>query len=261
MLTCFELGTSKQLDPVKRKVISELFFAPSVVLPIVAGVSAALLSWAGGGINYLSAAAVLGILGGLGWMSTRIIFNVEQITAEAMKLHESQRQRASEAELDQLHKELEQDGDPRTQDYLTLLRSLRDDFNEVSLRPGVQGRSGQLRERVNEVFQATVDRLRDTLRLTALARKLTGPGRRKIDSEREQLIVEIVSTVDHLRTTVREFESLIKDDKRADLTTLREELEASMIVAKLTEKRLRELDSTGYSSNDSTVQNPDSSPR
>ncbi len=54
------------MDPVKKKVISELFFAPSVVLPIVAGISAGLLSWAGGGINYLSGAAIVGILGGLG---------------------------------------------------------------------------------------------------------------------------------------------------------------------------------------------------
>ncbi len=123
------------LDPVKRKVISELFFAPSVVLPIVAGISAGLLSWAGGGVNYLSAAAMLGVLGGIGWMATRIIFKVEEITDAAMKLHESQRKQATEEELDELERQLRQDGDPRTQDYLTLLRSLRDDFHRTSSQP------------------------------------------------------------------------------------------------------------------------------
>src|SRR5689334_21101334 len=124
--------SNRQVDPVKRKVISELFFAPSVVVPIVAGISAGLLSWAADGISALSLAAAVGILGGLGWMATRVIFNVEQITEEAMKLQASQHDKALARELDQLRTELEGDGDVRTQDHLTLLRSLRDDFYTAS---------------------------------------------------------------------------------------------------------------------------------
>lgn len=246
------------LDPVKRKVISELFFAPSVVLPIVAGISAGLLSWAGGGVNYLSAAAVLGVLGGLGWMATRIIFKVEEITEAAMKLYESQRKQATETELDELANQLRQDGDARTQDYLTLLRSLREDFLQTSSQPGVQGRSSQLRDRVNEVFSAAVMRLRETVALAALMRKLDGPARRKIQAERDQLVDEIVRTVDQLRSTVREFEGMIQADNKADLTTLREELETSLDVAKRTEQRMRELDSTGSGSHDLQTERPDS---
>lgn len=236
------------MDPVKRKVISELFFAPSVVLPIVGGISAGLLSWAGGGVNYLSAAAVLGVLGGLGWMATRIIFKVEEITEAAMKLYQSQRERATEAELDELVQQLRNDGDPRTQDYLTLLRSLREDFNRASSQPGVQGRSSQLRERIEDVFSGTVYQFRETLGMSELIRKLEGPARKKIVAEREQLVGEIIRTVDQLRATVREFEKIINTDKKADLTTLREELETSLLVAKRTEERLREFD-TNYSDN------------
>lgn len=246
------------MDPVKRKVISELFFAPSVVLPIVAGISAGLLSWAGGGVNYLSAAAVLGVLGGIGWMATRIIFKVEEITDAAMKLYESQRKQATEEELDELEKQLRQDGDPRTQDYLTLLRSLRDDFQKTSSQPGIQGRSSQLRDRINEVFGATVAKLRETLEMMDLMRKLEGMARRKIQAEREQLMQEIISTVDHLRTTVREFESLIRSDNRADLTSLRQELETSLEVAKRTEQRLREFEDGGSAGRDLHTDKPDS---
>ncbi len=233
------------MDPVKRKVISELFFAPSVVLPIVAGISAGLLSWAGGGVNYLSAAAVLGVLGGLGWMATRIIFKVEEITEAAMKLYESQRKQATEAELDELANQLRTDGDPRTRDYLTLLRSLREDFIKTSSQPGVQGRSSQLRDRVEEVFSATIHQLRESIAMMTLIRKLEGPARRKIQAERELLVGDIIHTVDQLRTTVSDFENVIRADKRADLTTLREELETSLEVAKRTEQRLRELDASG----------------
>ncbi len=53
---------------------------------------------------------------------------------------------------------------------------------------------------------------------------------------------EIVRTVDQLRSTIGEFESIIRADNKADLTTLREELETSLDVAKQTELRMRELE-------------------
>lgn len=230
------------MDPVKRKVISELFFAPSVVLPIVGGISAGLLSWAGGGIDALTAAAACGVLGGTGWMATRIIFMVEQITEAAMNLQQEQRTKASNERLDQLKRELDSDGDARTQNYLTLLRSLRDDFLAASSRPGIRQRSGQLRDQVNEVFDAAVVQLKETLQIARLAATLTGPSRQRAEADRENLINEIAQTIDQLRTTIQEFQVITQGDNRPDLTALREELEASMRVAKRTEERLREID-------------------
>ncbi len=52
---------------------------------------------------------------------------------------------------------------------------------------------------------------------------------------------EIIHTVDQLRMTVREFESLIHSDQKADLTSLRQELETSLEVAKRTEQRCVKL--------------------
>ncbi len=208
-------------------------------------------------MNYLSAAAVLGVLGGLGWMATRIIFKVEEITEAAMKLVESQRQQATEAELDELQNQLRRDGDARTQDYLTLLRSLRDDFEQASSQPGVRGRSSQLQTQVADVFNATIYQLRESISLSALIRKLDGPAKRKIHAEREHLVGEIMRTVDQLRTTVQEFERIIQADKKADLTTLREELETSLEVAKRTEQRLREFDRSDTYETDRQLDKPE----
>ena len=51
---------------------------------------------------------------------------------------------------------------------------------------------------------------------------------------------------------------MIQADNKADLTTLREELETSLDVAKRTEQRMRELDSTDSSSHDLQIEKPDS---
>ena len=49
------------MDSIKRKVYTELFLAPSVVLPIVGGISAGMLAWALGGSSFLTGAAIVGV--------------------------------------------------------------------------------------------------------------------------------------------------------------------------------------------------------
>ncbi len=238
------------MDPVKRKVISELFFAPSVVLPIVAGVSSAMLSWAAGGVNALSAAAVAGILGGLGWMATRMIFRVEQITEDVMNVQAQKERQAEDAKLDELKRELQADGDPRTQDYLTLLRSLRDNFFTSCQQSGMLQRSSHIRAQVDELFQVCVEQLAGSLQLYRLASQLTGPARHKILADRARMLEEVNHTIENLRSVISEFQVMTQGNKRADLSTLRQELELSLRTAKRTEQRMRELetDTTSESS-------------
>ncbi len=222
------------MDPVKRKVITELFLAPSVVLPIVGGMSAGILSWAVGGVPALTMAAVAGILGGLGWMATRIIFQIESITEAALQ---AQQQYASDKEnrqLDELAIQFRTDGDRRTQDYLTLLRSLRAEFENEAHRATV-------REQVNEVFDAAVEQLKEAYRLSQLAEKLSGPARKKIVQDRELVLHEIAETIAHVHSAANQMRQLGKSEDKADMATLREELALTMQVAKRTEQRMREL--------------------
>lgn len=244
---------SATVDPVKRKVISELFFAPSVVLPIVGGVSAGLMSWAGGGVEALSLAALGGVLGGIGWMVTRIIFQIETITESALQLQLQQRIKAESVQLDELMGQLRADGDPRTQNYLSLLRSLRDEFWTFSNRPNLQQRSATLRERVGDVFDAAVGQLRETLRLARLAASLDGEARTLLVARRESAMLEIQNTIDQLRTVVSEYQDIAPDQPLTDLKSMREELEASIRVAKRTEDRMREMEGNMPLDSDSSL--------
>jgi len=230
------------VDSVKRKVISELFFAPSVVLPIVGGISAGLLSWASGGAAYLTGAAVVGILGGVGWMLTRMIFKVEEITEEAMQAALDKQLRDENQALDQLARQLRSDRDHRTQDYLTLLRSMREDFEKAAQRPGVQIRSARVREQVGLVFQAAVEQLRQAYRMWELSENLVGQAREKVLADREVVLTEVHDTVERLQVTVNQYHELVRTDQKVDLASMREELEATMRIAQRTEERMREFE-------------------
>ncbi len=240
------------MDPVKSKVISELFFAPSVVLPIVGGISAELLSWAMAGNATLMLAGAAGILGGLGWMMTRIIFKVEAITEEAMRIEQEQVIKAENAKLDQLMQQLISDKDERTQDYLILLRSLRDDFQVQTSQPGVQMRSAKVREQVGAIFNAAVEQLGNSYKLWELSENLGGEARQKVLANREQVLQEVSATVDRLQVAVTQIKEMIQQDKKVDLASMREELEATMRIARRTEEKMREIENS-TSINDSSI--------
>ena len=240
------------MDPVKRKVISELFFAPSVLLPIVGGLSAGLLSWAMSGSGSLTLAAAAGILGGLGWMMTRIIFKVESITEDAMRFEQEQRIKAENEQLDRLMQQLKSDSDERTQDYLILLRSLRDDFLMHTNQPGVQMRSARVREQVSAIFSAAVEQLGNSFKLWELSESLGGGARRKVLANREHVLQEISATVERLQVAVTQIKDLIRQDKKVDLASMREELEATMRIAQRTEEKMREIENSTSSNESST---------
>ncbi len=144
------------------------------------------------------------------------------------------------------------DGDERTQDYLTLLRSVRNDFQETASQPGVQMRSARVREQVDAIFEATIEQLRHSYKLWELSRSVNGDARRKVIAKREIVINEIGETVDRLHTTVLQFKDMVRADKKVDLASMRSELEATMRVAQRTEERMREIENS-TSANDTSI--------
>lgn len=229
------------MDPVKRKVISELFFAPSVVLPIVGGLSAGVLAWATGS-TYMAGAAVAGLIGGVGWMLTRMVFKVEDITAKAMEAEAKKIRDEENRRLDELAAKLRTDRDHRTQDYLTLLRSLQHEFEEAASKPGAQFRSARMREQISKVLGATVDQLGQSFKLWELSENLVGNARDKVLDNREQVLSEVEETIDRLKHTTEQIKTVIATDDKVDLAAMREELEATMRIAKRTEERMREIE-------------------
>ncbi|MEC8556954.1 MAG: hypothetical protein VXZ82_18280 [Planctomycetota bacterium] len=232
------------MDPVKRKVISELFFAPSVVLPLVGGLSAGILSWAMAGNSYLTGAAMAGILGGVGWMFTRMLFKVEDITEKAMAAEAQKKRKSQDQELDELASKLRTDRDHRTQDYLTLLRSLQEEFEEAAQKPGAHFRSVKMSDQINEVLKAAAEQLEQSYKLWDLSQNLVGDARDKVLDSREQVLTEIQETVDHLTSAAKQIKQVIETDNKVDLATMREELETTMRIAKRTEERMKELENT-----------------
>ncbi|MFN7845383.1 MAG: hypothetical protein ACK5YR_12445 [Pirellula sp.] len=232
------------MNQVRNRVLREIFLAPSVVLPIVGGLSSLLLSWAADGVGWLTMAGLAGVLGGIGWMATRAIFKTESITAETIEKLRGQEIAAEEARLDQLDRLMSQDNDDRDQDLLRTLRVQRAQFHQIASQPGVVIRSQEILSQFEELYRASVNNLYESYRLLMQSKPLGVNERRILLDERERLLKEIQVSVDFSFSALEQYRSFTKKTVGTDLSSLREELDESIKIAKRTEERLRELDSS-----------------
>ena len=232
------------MNQVRNRVLREIFLAPSVVLPIVGGLSSLLLSWAADGVGWLTIAGLAGVLGGVGWMATRAIFKTESITAETIEKLRGQEIAAEEARLDQLDRLMSQDKDDRDQDLLRTLRVQRAQFHQIASQPGVVIRSQEILSQFEELYRASVNNLYESYRLLMQSKPLGVNERRILLDERERLLKEIQVSVDFSFSALEQYRSFTKKTVGTDLSSLREELDESIKIAKRTEERLRELDSS-----------------
>jgi hypothetical protein len=232
------------LTDLRSRIASELLWAPSVVLPVVAGASAWLMSWAGDGVMALNVIGLVGVLGGLGWLATRVIFLADDVAAKILREDAQKIIQAEETVLDDLQNRLRVDRDFPTNDYLTLLRTCRSEFEEFAKKPGIAIQSQEIVKQVRQLFWSAIDQLEQSLKMHSLAERLNGDQKLSVLGQREHILTEVRESIDHMQSAVKQYRGLMDKGSKNDLTSLREELDASLRVAKRTEERMRELEGT-----------------
>jgi hypothetical protein len=188
-------------------------------------------------------AGLMGVVGGVGVLATRLIFGLEKITEDAFKFLNQQQQLEQERELDQLALRLANDDDPNTQTYLADLRSLYasfvEDVEQGKLRTGAR----PVLEQVQRLFQAAVKHLEHSYDLWCRANDLRGPARENLLAERRRVVSEVGETIVHLSAAIQQFHTFRLERTDSELSKLRQELDATMQVAKRAEERISGLGS------------------
>jgi len=216
--------------------------APSVVLPIVGGASAWLLSWAGGGgSDMLNLVGLAGVLGGIGWFATRFIFQLDSISEKAMQDLAKDAFQKEENHLNELQKRLATDKDPRTEQYLILLRENRAELEKLAQTPGIQIRSLEILKQARQLFWAATDQLDQSLKMYQLAQKLSGEQKQGVLAQREHCLSEARESAEHLRDAIATFRQFTDKNLQRDMDSLQLDLAESIQAAKRSEERLRDL--------------------
>jgi hypothetical protein len=230
------------VEALRKRILREIFVAPSVVLPIVGGASAWLLSWAGGGgSDMLNLVGLAGVLGGIGWFATRFIFQLDSISEKAMQDLAKDAFQKEENHLNELQKRLATDKDPRTEQYLILLRENRAELEKLAQTPGIQIRSLEILKQARQLFWAATDQLDQSLKMYQLAQKLSGEQKQGVLAQREHCLSEARESAEHLRDAIATFRQFTDKNLQRDMDSLQLDLAESIQAAKRSEERLRDL--------------------
>ncbi len=226
------------MDEVKRKVLLDLFASPGTLVPIVAGISSLMYSWAVGGDPTANTIAIVGILGGIGHFASRLVLKLEDMTQSAYEAILDRHQREQDEALDELEEKLRGDDDDRTQTCLHDLRGLYETFRSGCSEGQMVVSHHQVVSQVEQIFQASVQQLKRSLELYEFSRNLHGKAKADILAERERVIQEVIATRQHLGSTIEQFQTFATRRNQSELSRLREELDETLRVAQKTEQRM-----------------------
>ena len=230
---------------VRQQATLDLVVSPWTLGPAVLGGTALLAGWALGADPAVLFAGVGGVLAGAGMLATRWLTGLEQITAAAWKKLLDAEHADREADLDRLDRALQRDGQPLSQKLLRALRTVRDGLERDEAEGKLGGAGGLLKDRADEVFDACVAQLRRNLELDETIRSLPRGARQAVREEREALLRDVEATVRALANAAAEARAAPAKRREGDLGRLREELDATMEVARRTEARLNDLSGPG----------------
>jgi hypothetical protein len=242
------------LEAVQKKVLSDIFLAPSVTLPVVAGLICWGLSWAAGGVGVLAVAGTVAVAGGLVWMVGRTFLQLDKITARAGKALQDQIRQQEEERIENLLRNLRLDRDFRTKDYVTILREARAEFEKLADQPSIQARSLPIVGQVRQLFWSAISELEQSYKLFELSDRLVGDQRSELIAQREELLKQVNASAEQLKSAVVQFRRLYNQDNDVDIDALRDDLDVSIKIAARTEARMKELE--GRSNFDSRTNSP-----
>lgn len=228
-------------DSLKKKVLLDLFVSPWTLVPIIGGLSAWMVSWGLDGVTALNLAGLAGVVIGSGIQATRLIFGIEDLTADAQKYLEEQEEEEQNKRLDALQRRLLRDGDPRTQDCLKTLRLLHASFHKDAAADG-SPITLALRGKVDELFHESVAQLERSFDLFHKARQLPRRAGGPLLEKRRQAVDEVVVTINHLSETIAHYHDSRLKKEAEGLARLRSELDETVEMARRAEARMDDLE-------------------
>lgn len=233
----------------RQKYLFHLFSNPYTIYPFAAGVLGVFASWVLNlqpQILYLFASAVVGIGLPIGAIITRWTTGTDDIAKQVHEeiLHETQHKQ--EEELNALHKQLQKDGDKRTEQMLEELRALHQSFQEEARDAGWMASlpltvSAEITDKVTDLFTQAVECLKDTLKMYEKSKdsQLT-TVKRVLRQHREQQISDVQQTIVQLSHLYARVLTISPESNETELSRLRTELDESLAFAKKVDEQIRE---------------------
>ena len=239
----------------KKEITKKILLDPLdwlTLTPFLIGATAGLGAWAFSVDSGIAiAGAVVPILISAGIYVNRLLFGWkdkhEQIINDWRESVEKQR----DDELDQLYRDLQNDGDPRTENLLKDLRTLTKALMSEQTESFVIY-SYDIVNDVDKLFRVSVDYLKESLELWNMAEEMKKESiREQLLKHREALIEEVEGSLDNLGDVLGSMKKAVVDSSDGrQLAELREELSTRLRIAEEVEGKMKSMRQNSVSRQD-----------
>ena len=242
------------MNPIKKKILLDIFATPWTIAPTTIGGSLLLFSW-GVGLGVMwGFVGFMGIVAGVGAVATNFLFNMEKIGERAIQAMKDEAIHKKETELDDLEEFLskrtyrrksgwDRDQHLRDRDYLRELRSVYIDFErDVSDGKISKFVSMEAISQLRDLYSATLNSLRTARKMWENAFDAEGRAQKILFEKWNSLMDDINKSVTRITETVGEMRTMGVASQNQDLNKLGDELTRSLEVARRTEQRIMDLE-------------------
>jgi hypothetical protein len=234
-------------DDVQKRVLMRLAASPVVLAPAMIGFMSMVSAWAFNlkNVGLFVFGGIAGMLIGAGAFVSKLLLSGKSTAQRVLTELEQEQHIAHQKELDHLEQILiDSDRDPRPEEALQDLRALVATFESLEKNaPSAQWSIlVDVRLQVESLFSHSVRLLEQTHRLWETAEKLSSEvAKQPVLEQREQIIHEIQSCVQQLSHSLVSLQKLGHvEASTIDLQKMRQELDASLEVARKVEARMQD---------------------
>lgn len=219
------------LTDVQKKVLLDVFGSSWVLLPIFGGLSAFILGWAsspGWFSSMCNLGGFISLLTGLGIFGTRCVLNGDKFLTNQKQYEHEDKLRKLQRQLNDLDQRLTTDRDARTQRCLREITSLYETIQLDVMEGKIPSYNYRMLETIEKLFNACVAQLEQTYILYNAGRSLDGTAKKKIKTEREKLVLEVLEAQELLKEAVQQFHLNRSSQNRKEVNKLTEQLDLQL---------------------------------
>lgn len=220
----------------------DLMTTPPSLIPVVVGVTSAIITWGleWGGIGYLI--AVSGVVGGVGMALTRMLMDPNKVFEESNKKQREVDVKRKNAILNTFDKELKSSMDWDVRRSFQELRSLCSEFSRIIDMKGFEAFRSELKADFNELHEACLDSLRKAHDSLITIRGMENNRIKKHFKERRsKLLTQVTSSLESMTLFVAGVAESADGRDSQDMERKADELKSNLELMKQTEADVAEI--------------------
>jgi hypothetical protein len=240
------LAVNRKYEPMKelkKKIILESLVSKTSISAWVIGSTFLFGGWAvGSALTAFGGFSVVSV--GFAWSLTNLTMRYDSIKSRVMAQIKKDILYERNKKLDELDRKLCSDKDPRDQNALRELRTIYQEFDEFADAGRIPDHiKDSMSVRVNELFESCVKNLQTCYDLWDTSRSLQGKSRQKLLSNREAILLDVISCVENFTNVVTSL--MTATCKNGELDGVANKLDEELAACLRVEQQLRDLESPG----------------